>query len=270
MLGLITGAVASFPDWAWARAHRGDCREGAQWVLNVPWHQDRLCPVLTLRLLCGPIPLFPFHGIPKAGQNGLDESGWARRVSWSACSDDISKTKFRVGASWPSLSAQNGLFVTWQLPWSLRTSIKAVFRPPLCNFFPFCNHVWLFFQRQGKKLSFTAHTWTTELTLSSRRRKITWQNQRVYPKSCLWKKDFDTVWLFFFLRAEIFFFLCAETLFQFQKTLYFVFILFLLCILVNKHPVFGTDFSLCLSWQLNSPYSSDPEPCFTVWCCSVM
>lgn len=164
-------------------------------------------------------------------------SGWARTVPWSAYSDDNSKIKFRVRASQLYLAAQNGLFVTWQLPWSLRTSIKAIFPSPLYIFFPFCNHVWLLFQRQEKKLSFTAHTWTTELTLSSWRRKIPRQNQRVYPQSCLWKKRFDTVWLFFFLRAE--------TLFQFQKTLYFVLILFPLCIWVNKCPDLGTDFSLC-------------------------
>lgn len=219
MFGFITGDMASFPNWAWAHAHWGDYRGGREWVLNVSQHQNRLCPMLTLRCLSGPIPLIPFHGIPKVRQNGLDESGWARRLPWSAYSDDISKTKFRVRAPWLSLLAQNSLFVTRQLPWSLRISIKAVFSPPLCIFFPFCNHVCLFFQRQGKKLSFTAHTWTTELTLSSRQRKITWQNQSVCPKSCLWKKGYDTVWLFFFLHAE--------TLFQFQKTLYFVLILFL-------------------------------------------
>lgn len=218
MLGLITGAMSSFLEWAGACAHGRHCRGGAEWVLNVPQHQNRLCLMLTLGYLSVPIPFLPFRGIPKARQNGLDESGWARRVPWSAYSDVISKTKFRVRASQLSLSAQNGLFVTRQLPWSLRTSIKAVFLPPSCIFFPFCNHVCLVFQRQGKKLSFTAHTWTTELTLSSWRRKITWQNQRVYPKSCLWKKGFDTVWLFFFLRAE--------TLFQFQKTILFWFFSF--------------------------------------------
>lgn len=122
----------------------------------------------------------------------------AGQVPWSAYTYHSSKIKFLVRAFQLSLAAQNGLLVTWQPPWSLRTSIKAVFPSPLCIFFPFCNHVCLFFQRQEKKLPFTAHTWTTELTLSSWWRKITRQNQRVYPKSCLWKEHFDSVWLFFF------------------------------------------------------------------------
>lgn len=107
--------------------------------------------MLTLRCLSGPISLLPFHGIPKARQNGLDESGWTRRVSWSAYSDDINKAKFKVRASWLSLSAQDSLFVTRQLPWSLRTSIKTVFPPPLCIFFSFCNHACLFFSKAGKE-----------------------------------------------------------------------------------------------------------------------
>lgn len=241
ILGLITRATASFPDWAWACAHGGDCR-GVH---------DECAPGQALRhantkMSKGAHTLLPFRGIPNVRQNGLDESGWASRVFWSAYSGGISKTKFQVRVSWLSLSAQNGLFVTRQLPWSLRTSVKAVFPPPLCTFFPFCNLVCLFLQRQGKKLSFITHTWTAEVTLSSWWRKITWQ----YPKSCLWKKGFDTVWLFFFLRAE--------TLFQLQKTLYFLLIFLLLSVLVNKCPDFGTDFSLCLSWQLSGPYSSNP------------
>lgn len=123
-------------------------------------------------------------------------------------------------------------------------------------FFLFITRPVCFFQRQGKKLSFTAHTWTTELTLSSLWRKIAWQNLRQYPKSFLWKKGFDTVWLFFH----------AQALFQFQKTLYFVFILFLLCVLVNKCPDFGTGFSLCHgNWVVLILKTLS-----LVWCCSVM
>lgn len=120
-------------------------------VMKVPQHQDRLCAVLALRCLREPILLLPFHGIPNARQNGLDESGWAGRVFWLAYSGGISKTKFQVRVSWLSLSAQNGLFVTQQLPWSLRTSVKAVFPPPLCTFFLFCNLVCLFFSKAGKE-----------------------------------------------------------------------------------------------------------------------
>lgn len=203
-----------------------------------------------------PSPM-PFHGIQKEGKmTWMSPLMWMRGVTWSDYSDDIWWTKFRVRAPW-SLSVQNGLFVTRQLLWRLKTSIKTEFSHLFISFFSFCNHVCMFCQWQGKKLSLTAHTWTTEWTLSSRQRKITWQNQRVYPQSWLWKKDFDTVWLFFFFVQKLYFSF---------RGLFILFWFFSFCVSwsINVQTLAPIFHFVCHgNWVGRHSYSSDPEPCFS-------
>lgn len=126
------------------------CRVAAECAPALEGNRSRVCPMLMLR--CLQVSQCPFyHFIASQRQENVDWESLAGQVPWSAYSDDNSKIKFKVRAHQLPLAAQNGLFVTWQLPWSLKISIKAALPSPLCIFFPFCNHVCLFFSKTGKE-----------------------------------------------------------------------------------------------------------------------